>query len=241
MRRLNRQYLKEFVLKQKCIPSFVIDRWEGSNMLLQWRNSAARVKLYEFRARLFNINTAEYWNEVWSKEIRNIPEFRFYKTKSDTIVSLVPEGAKVLDVGCGIGILMERLLKEKKCDVFGIDISERAIGHLKTRGMDGIVKRIPPIPVSDNSFDVVIATSFLEHCNKPVIIINEMLRVLRMGGAFIVTVPENLGPDTEREHIIKYTENSFKVCIKKYIKDAAFIRINEWQGAHLLALGKKMF
>jgi SAM-dependent methyltransferase len=45
------------------------------------------------------------------------------------------------------------------------------------------------MPIEDESYDLVLCTQVLEHCNHPDRIVNECHRVLKKGGTFIVTVP----------------------------------------------------
>lgn len=45
------------------------------------------------------------------------------------------------------------------------------------------------MPIEDGSYDLVLCTQVLEHCNRPERIVNECHRVLKPGGTLIVTVP----------------------------------------------------
>lgn len=225
--------LKDFVLEQRCIPWFIIERWQKSFI---------RNKLLEYKAMLFNINTSTYWDSVWEKESIDVPDFRLYFKKFSTIISVTPPKSKVLDLGCGLGILMERLVKEKGCDVSGIDISNNAVECIIKKGMKAKQGKIPPIPYQNETFDVVIATELLEHFNKPTLILKEMYRVVKKSGMVIVSVPENHGPDTNREHVKTYTYDSLENLISKITGDYKIIKIKEEKGweSHLLAIGYKI-
>lgn len=229
---INREYLKKFIFGQKCIPWFLSKKWQTSYL---------RSKLYECKALFFNTNTVQYWDNTWQQKMKNIPDYLLYRNKFDSIVSIVPSTKKVLDVGCGIGILMERLLKEKDCQVVGIDMSESAVEYIKKKGMEAKLAKVPPIPYPDNSFDVVIATEFLEHFTRPLLIFDELLRVLKNSGMFITSVPENHGFDTNREHVKKYTEASLCKVFSKRVKQTHILRIQEEHGwpLYLLAYGIK--
>lgn len=218
-----RRWLKGFVLEQKCIPWFL---WE---------------KLYEYRAILFNINNQKYWNKVWGNEIGNIPDYRLYINKFNRITELTPSRSNVLDIGCGLGILMERLLNEKNCKVMGIDISKAAVEYVKKKGMNAIIKKVPPLPFRDSSFDIVIATEIIEHCSNPLTMLDEILRVLNNSGKFFITVPENHGPDSNREHLKKYTYNSIKKFVSLRVNKFNVEQITEDTGwsSNLLVYGIK--
>ncbi|MCM8774390.1 MAG: class I SAM-dependent methyltransferase [Candidatus Omnitrophica bacterium] len=140
------------------------------------------LKYCTLRNRLFNINTQRYWNKIWAKEQINLNPYRFYPPAFTEIIKIIPYESKVADIGCGIGILLERLRKERACQVFGVDISQEAILALKRKDIDGIVAKVPPIPLPTESFDIVTATELLEHVNNPYSVIKEMIRIVKSGG-----------------------------------------------------------
>lgn len=94
----------------------------------------------------------------------------------------------LLDVGCGKKPYKEFLLSNQYINQYtGIDIEAAIVyeeGIKPELTWDGI-----SMPVTDNSFDTVMATEVLEHCPNPHIIIHEINRVLKPGGVFFFTVP----------------------------------------------------
>jgi 2-polyprenyl-6-hydroxyphenyl methylase/3-demethylubiquinone-9 3-methyltransferase len=98
-------------------------------------------------------------------------------------------GTRVLDLGCGGGLLAEALAKEGAA-VTGIDLSERALqtardhaaaGGLRIRYQRG---RAEALPCADASFDAVVCGDCLEHVDDLDRVIGEVARVLRDGGVF---------------------------------------------------------
>jgi 2-polyprenyl-3-methyl-5-hydroxy-6-metoxy-1,4-benzoquinol methylase len=190
--------LKDFIFEQKCIP------WRTRKWFCHKRNM------------FFNINTKKYWDTTWEKEILQLSEFRDMENLYSKIVNSVPGGSAVLDVGCGMGILMNMLQKIKHCEVFGIDISERAISSLSENGMSGIAKKIPPIPFDSESFDAVVSTELLEHVEKPFKVIEEIFRVTKKAGICFLSVPHNsMHPYQEREHLHSFTKENLNKLIRK--------------------------
>jgi methionine biosynthesis protein MetW len=97
----------------------------------------------------------------------------------ELIESLVPNGAKVLDLGCGDGQLLADLIERKGCVGRGVEIDEKAVMECVGRGvpvyhgdmMEGLSF------YRDGEFDVVILSQTLQQTRQPPAVIHEMLRV----------------------------------------------------------------
>jgi SAM-dependent methyltransferase len=88
---------------------------------------------------------------------------------------LIPENAKVLDVGCGDGMLAGLIQKQRPdIDIRGIDIMVREKTHIPVAEFDGNV-----IPYEDNSFDVVTFVDVLHHTDDPNVLLAEAARVAK--------------------------------------------------------------
>ena len=121
------------------------------------------------------------------------PEFKI-------ISKLIDENSQVLDVGCGDGILMDYLIKEKKVNIRGIEISKTKVQNCIAKGLTIIegnaeedLKQFP-----DKSFDYVILSQTLQAFLNPEKVINELLRI---GKQAIVTIP-NFGYWKIRLHLL---------------------------------------
>ena len=109
------------------------------------------------------------------------PEFRI-------ISDLIDRDSHVLDVGCGDGILMEFLIKEKKVNIRGIEISKAKVQNCIAKGLTIIegnaeddLRQFP-----NKSFDYVILSQTLQAFLNPEKVIDELLRI---GKQAIVTIP----------------------------------------------------
>lgn len=143
----------------------------------------------------------------------------------------------VLDIGCGKMPYKNYILQHSKATSYtGLDI-ESAIeydGRIKPDyTWDGIT-----MPFKENHFDSAFGTEVLEHCPKPEIILGEVNRVLKPGGAFFFTVPF-LWPLHEVPHDeFRYTPFS----LKRLLEEAGFTEIElqatgGWHAAMAQMLG----
>jgi SAM-dependent methyltransferase len=100
---------------------------------------------------------------------------RRVKVLSKRLAPLFPEGAKVLDVGCGDG-LIAKLIGQERPDlaIEGIDVLVRPHTHIPVRPFDG--RRIDS---PDNSYDAVLFVDVLHHTDDPTVLIREAARVAR--------------------------------------------------------------
>ena len=110
----------------------------------------------------------------------------------DTELSKTFAGLRILDVGCGGGLLTEPL-KRLGADVTGLDASAEAIeaakDHASVVGLD-IDYRIgdlSTIPNELDQFDVVIASEVIEHVPDPQSFIEEIHKLISPGGKLIIT------------------------------------------------------
>jgi len=106
----------------------------------------------------------------------------------ELIESLVPDGAAVLDLGCGDGQLLEELIAKRHARGSGVDISQTAVEACVARGLpvvhgdldDGLAD------FADDSLDVVILSLSLQQLRRPRMAVREMARVGRLA---IVSFP----------------------------------------------------
>ena len=122
------------------------------------------------------------------------------KPEFQIISNFIEKNTRVLDVGCGDGILMEFLKKNKEINIRGIEISKNNAQKCVGKGLSVIEgnaeKDLTQFP--DSSFDFVILSQTLQAFLNPEIVIQELLRV---GKKAIVTVP-NFGFWKVRLHLL---------------------------------------
>lgn len=90
----------------------------------------------------------------------------------------VPDGVRVLDVGCGDGRLGARLIAERHAKVSGLEIDPAGVAKARAAGLDareGDADKV--FPFGDSSFDVAILNVTLMMVYRPAFVLQEMLRV----------------------------------------------------------------
>jgi SAM-dependent methyltransferase len=110
----------------------------------------------------------------------------------DLIRGYIPlDGRWILDVGCGIGTYVRRLLRESP-HVYGIDISFQRVREGTAGNL--LVAVGEHLPFADGSFDVVILNEVIEHVADDRETMREVIRVLRPGGHAVLYAPNRLYP-----------------------------------------------
>lgn len=106
----------------------------------------------------------------------------------------LPQGAAVLDLGCGHGVPISRVLIECGCSVYAVDASRHMVEAFR--------RRFPDVPVAheaveessffDRSFDAVVAIGlvFLLKPEVQVDLIHRVAAALNLRGRFLFTSPE---------------------------------------------------
>jgi methionine biosynthesis protein MetW len=104
-------------------------------------------------------------------------------TVLDRIARMVPEGAHVLDLGCGDGALLERLQQARHCTGYGIEIDDANVLACVRRGVNVLQVNLREglRHFADQSFDVVLQINTLQHLRNAEVMLRETARVGRIG------------------------------------------------------------
>ncbi|WP_433893621.1 class I SAM-dependent methyltransferase [Streptomyces sp. CA-111067] len=122
------------------------------------------------------------------------------RSAARAVLALVPEPAgTLLDVGCGTGLVSERLMRPG-LRVFGVDASSgmlgAAAGRLGPAVVQGDCRRLP---FADDSLDAVSAVWLLHLLPDAPAVVAECARVLRPGGTFVTTVDKDAAHDVHSD------------------------------------------
>lgn len=95
-----------------------------------------------------------------------------------TIIDLIPRNASVVDLGCGNGALLSRLIEQKNVRGEGMDLSESGVEICRKRGISARVGSIDrTLPYNDNAFEYAVCNVTIQMVMYPEVLLREMKRV----------------------------------------------------------------
>lgn len=146
----------------------------------------------------FEVETKHWWWVARKKIVVNL--LKKYLKNTDNLI---------LDAGCGTGAGI--LYLQQFGDVYGVDLSPKAVDFCKKRGITKVkIGDVSDLPFKDNFFDLVCLMDVIEHVSNDKLIIKEMCRVLKKGGILLMTLPAlpfiYSKHDKEQGHFRRYSK-----------------------------------
>jgi len=136
----------------------------------------------------------------------------------------------VLDIACGEGY-GSNLLARVAASVVGVDISHEVVAHARNkygRTIKFCVGSCTRVPLASDSFDTIVSFETLEHIDDHDGMLQEVKRVLRRDGVFIISTPDKLnyghlvGDAGNPFHVRELSSEEFVNLLKRYFKNTYF-------------------
>ncbi|PWN33666.1 S-adenosyl-L-methionine-dependent methyltransferase, partial [Meira miltonrushii] len=113
----------------------------------------------------------------------------FSKGKGKDSESL--DDVKILDIGCGGGLVTEEIAKHTKAKVIGIDLSKQSIAKARQHSpfplnrLAYVIGSAYELPFADGSIDAIVCSDVFEHLHDVPLAMREIHRVLHKGGMLV--------------------------------------------------------
>ena len=160
----------------------------------------------------------------------------------------IQDGWTMLDIGCGGGATLQRLLKRSKnAQVYGIDISEESVAKAINVNADVIDKQVfvqlgsaAELPYDDGTFDLVTAVETVYFWPNLPRCLQEVRRVLKPGGHFAIMV-EVVDTDSKWTNVVEGMTAYPPEQLKQFLDDAGFTKteIHRKKPSYATILGVK--
>jgi ubiquinone/menaquinone biosynthesis C-methylase UbiE len=158
----------------------------------------------------------------------------FVKARYQTCLRLLEEkgsplsGKKVLDMGCGDGVLTY-LLWQTGSESYGVDLSEEAVLFSKHKhqalksSASFFVESCTHTHFETAYFDAVVVSDVIEHLSEPTLLLLEIQRVLKPQGWAVISTPVRFTEKPlDRMHTIEWFPDDFKALVKNVFPKADF-------------------
>lgn len=99
----------------------------------------------------------------------------------------------LMDVGCGPGVFLEVVSKDKNWQSYGLDLSSEAIKIAKQEKLNARVATLTKISFGKKKFDVITAFQLIEHDRNPLSFFTTARAKLKDGGVLMITTPSAAG------------------------------------------------
>ncbi|MBO7147151.1 MAG: methionine biosynthesis protein MetW [Lentisphaeria bacterium] len=108
---------------------------------------------------------------------------RITRSDLEAIADMIPQKAKILDLGCGPGRLLKALKTLKQAKVMGVELDQDMIIECVQRGVPVVQANLNEelCEFPDNSYDYVILSRTLQEVKHPDLLLTEMLRIGKHG------------------------------------------------------------
>jgi ubiquinone/menaquinone biosynthesis C-methylase UbiE len=172
-----------------------------------------------FKGRGMEGRTARWYARTRKNELED------FRRRAQQVAGHLRAGSRVLEVAPGPGYFAIELARLGEFAITGLDISKTFVEIAKENArnagvtIDFQLGSASAMPFSDDSFDFVYCSAAFKNFSQPVIALDEMCRVLRVGGEAII---QDLRKDVSLEEINSYVRKSGRNWWDAWLTKMAF-------------------
>lgn len=147
-------------------------------------------------------------------------------------------GRTVLDAGCGTAYGTALLADAGAAEVVGVDIAESVL--------DAMAPHMPPtvsleagdlrqLTYADDRFDLIVCFEVIEHFEKPLVVLDELVRVLARGGLLLISSPNRgVYPDGNPHHFHEFTHDELEAELSSRLANVRLVRQHDYIASAVL-------
>jgi 2-polyprenyl-3-methyl-5-hydroxy-6-metoxy-1,4-benzoquinol methylase len=135
----------------------------------------------------------QYANHKWD-DLNSLAELGRYNIIVGLSRYFCP-GGRILDLGCGEGVLQEKFTPADYLHYTGVDFSQVAIGRAASKGFANTTYTVADLNKLDiaGTFDVIIYNESIYYLDDPVAAVKRLIPHLAPGGVFIISQVDKHG------------------------------------------------
>lgn len=132
-------------------------------------------------------------DDMFYEKLEKFPWYYMaYKWEHSIAEEYIKNDSKVLEVGCGNGFFLKKVIEEKRVIAEGLELNSLTVKKAKEMGLPIYLDTIENFSMfNKNKYDIVCSFQVLEHVPNPKTMIEASLKALKTGGLLIVGIPNN--------------------------------------------------
>jgi ubiquinone/menaquinone biosynthesis C-methylase UbiE len=192
------------------------------------------------QVRIYFDSMAHSYASLYSGHSKASRFFNARKREVEALLADAATGSKILEVGCGPGLMVDYFL-ERRADYYGVDLSSEMVAECRTR-FDGLasvhfcVGDVQRLEFSDSSFDIVLCLGALEYVAVESQAVGEMARVLKPGGTVILSAITKWSPFNTWERLVyrRMTRRGPGPIVQEYHTEEQFRKLLQTLGLEIV-------
>jgi SAM-dependent methyltransferase len=117
----------------------------------------------------------------------------YWDYRDEVTISHINHEQRILDIGCGEGITLERLIRRlPDRHIIGLDLLAENVAICKNHGLPVVQGDAYHLAFADGSLDCCLFMEVIEHLDQPERALAEIHRVLKTGGLLLIVFPNDL-------------------------------------------------